>query len=51
MKIKVKTIKTKNWIVEVTDRIVTIKDLEGFPLVKIEPDKIKVKKEIKVVRI
>ena len=34
-----------------TDKPVTIKDSKGFHLVKIEPDKIKVKKEIKIVRV
>ncbi len=34
-----------------TDKPVTIKDTRGFPIVKIEPDKIKVKEEIEIIKI
>lgn len=40
-----------NRTVEVSDKEITVKDSDGFPLVKIMPDKIKVKEEVKVIRI
>ena len=44
-------IKFKGGIVIVTDEVVIIEDLDGFKLLEAIPDKIKVKKEIKIVRI
>ena len=44
-------IKIKDGTVIVTDDAVIIEDLDGFKLLEAMPDKIKVKKEMEIVRI
>ena len=51
MEVKEITIKTDKRIVNLTDNVITIRDLQGFLLTKITPDKIQVKKEIKILMI
>ena len=37
--------------IKITDKVININDLDGFPLLKVMPDKIQVKKELKILRI
>ena len=50
-KIKEIIIKVGDKEIKITDEVITVSDLKGFPLIKVMPDKIKVKKELKILRI
>ena len=51
MEIKEIIIKTGERIIKITDKVIAIEDLEGFPILHIMPDKLKVKKGMKILRI
>ena len=51
MEIKEITIQTKDRIIKVTEEVITIKDLGEFTLLEVMPNKLKVKREMKILKI